>query len=105
MEFKEKLKQLIKTKYSRLVDLSEKFDMNYSQLSQYVNGKKISIEFLYKIIQEFPEADLNWLLRNNDIKNNLGEGVESYKTPLTKDQIIDKVESMIADYRSQKEDE
>ena len=67
MVFEDKLKQLIKSKYDRLGDLAEKFDMNYSQLSQYVNGKKVSIDFLNKIIQEFPEADLNWLLRNDHV--------------------------------------
>ena len=43
MEFEDKLKQLIKSKYNRLGDLAEKFDMNYTQLSQYLNGKKISV--------------------------------------------------------------
>lgn len=98
MDFEEKLKQLIKTKYSKLSDLAIKFDMNYTQLSQYVNGKKISIDFLAKIIQEFPDTDLNWLLRNDDI---LHEGVESYKRALTDKQIIDKIEVLLADLKDQ----
>ncbi len=102
MVFEEKLKQLIKTKYSKLSDLAEKFEMNYSQLSQYVNGKKISIDFLTKIIYEFPEVDLNWLLRNDDI---LHEGITPYKSPLTNKQIIDKMEVLLADLKDQMEEE
>ena len=102
MVFEEKLKQLIKTKYSKLSDLAGKFDMNYTQLSQYVNGKKISIDFLTKIIQEFPDTDLNWLLRNDDI---LQESVESYKRELTDKQIIDKIEVLLADLKDQIKEE
>ena len=102
MVFEEKLKQLIKTKYSKLSDLAEKFDMNYTQLSQYVNGKKISIDFLAKIIQEFPDTDLNWLLRNDDI---LHEDVESYKIALTDKQIIGKIEVLLADLKDQIKEE
>ncbi len=102
MEFEDKLKQLIKSKYSRLGDLAEKFEMNYSQLSQYVNGKKISIEFLTKIIQEFPDADLNWLLRNDSIKenNSVEEYSESYKVILNNEQIIDKIEVLLSDLKN-----
>ncbi|MDO5978117.1 hypothetical protein [Flavivirga spongiicola] len=101
MLFKEKLKQLIKTKYSKYGDLADKFEMNYTQLSQYINGKKISIDFLNKIIHEFPDADLNWLLRNDDI---LREDVEPYKATLTSKQIIDKIEILFEDLKDQIEE-
>tara|TARA_R110002049_G_scaffold206788_6_gene377220 strand:+ start:895 stop:1215 length:321 start_codon:yes stop_codon:yes gene_type:complete len=102
MMFEEKLKQLIKTKYSKLSDLAEKFDMNYTQLSQYVNGKKVSIEFLTKIIKEFPEVDLNWLLRE-DVSNgnNVNETAESYKAMLSNEQIISKIEVLLEDLKKQ----
>ncbi|GAA3616832.1 helix-turn-helix transcriptional regulator [Flavivirga amylovorans] len=102
MVFEEKLKQLIKSKYGKLSDLADKFNMNYSQLSQYVNGKKVSMDFLNKIIKEFPEADLNWLLRNDDILN---ESDTPYKAPLTNNQIIDKIEVLLSDLKDQMEDE
>ncbi len=102
MTFEEKLKQLIKSKYNKLGDLAEKFEMNYSQLSQYVNGKKISIDFLNKIIEEFPEVDLNWLLRDSDA---VREGTEVYKPVLNKEQIIESIESLLVDLRNQMEKE
>ncbi|GAA4887979.1 hypothetical protein GCM10023311_09800 [Flaviramulus aquimarinus] len=102
MKFEDKLRQLVKTKYDKLSDLAEKFDMNYSQLSQYMNGKKISIEFLTKIIQEFPNADLNWLLRDvDDLHDSVKENSESYKAILNNEQIINKIEILLDDLKSQ----
>ncbi|WP_445955501.1 hypothetical protein [Yeosuana sp.] len=102
MEFEDKLKQLIKSKYNRLGDLAEKFEMNYTQLSQYINGKKISIEFLNKIIQEFPNADLNWLLRDDNIsKDSAQEYSEPYGASLNNEQIIDKIELLLSDLKRQ----
>jgi transcriptional regulator with XRE-family HTH domain len=102
MEFEDKLKQLIKSKYKRLGDLAEKFEMNYSQLSQYINGKKISIEFLVKIIEEFPDADLNWLLRDDNItENSVQERAEPYKAILNKEQIINEIEMLLRDLKNQ----
>lgn len=102
MKFEDKLRQLIKTKYNRLSDLAEKFDMNYSQLSQYINGKKVSLEFLTKIIEEFPEADLNWLLRDDYIvDDSVQEHPESYKAVLNNEQIINKIEVLLKDLKSQ----
>ncbi|GAA3585109.1 helix-turn-helix transcriptional regulator [Snuella lapsa] len=102
MQFDEKLKQLIKSKYDRLGDLAEKFEMNYSQLSQYVNGKKVSIEFLNKIIQEFPEVDLNWLLRDDaDMADGVKEHSEAYKVILTNEQIVNRIEMLLKDLKNQ----
>lgn len=102
MKFEDKLKRLIKTKYNRLSDLADKFEMNYSQLSQYVNGKKVSIEFLTKIIQEFPDTDLNWLLREDSSHvGRVNESGEPYKTVLENEQIIDKIELLLSDLKSQ----
>ena len=100
MKFEDKLRLLIKTRYNKLSDLAEKFDMNYSQLSQYINGKKVSIEFLVKIIQEFPEADLNWLLRD-EVIDSVQEHSEPYKVVLNNEQIIDKIESLLIELKTQ----
>ncbi len=102
MTFEDKLRQLIKTKYTKLGDLAEKFDMNYSQLSQYINGKKVSLDFLTKIIEEFPEADLNWLLREDHTKGrSVQEQSEPYKAILNNEQIINKIEVLLNDLKNQ----
>lgn len=101
MKFEDKLRRLIKTKYSKLGDLADKFEMNYSQLSQYVNGKKVSIEFLIKIIEEFPEADLNWLLRENQSNHMLNETSETYKTLTSKEEIISEIEILLKELKTQ----
>lgn len=105
MEFGDKLKQLIKSKYNRLGDLADKFEMNYTQLSQYVNGKKVSIEFLTKIIHEFPEVDLNWLLREDTVlDDSVQENGGHYKKVLNKEQIIEEIEGLLKDLKYQIEE-
>ncbi len=105
MKFEDKLKRLIKTRYKKLSDLAKKFDMNYSQLSQYLNGKKVSIEFLNNIIQEFPDADLNWLLRD-DVKDLVNEDGDPYpyKAVLERDEIIIKIETLLQELKTQMRD-
>lgn len=104
MKFEDKLRQLIKTKYNTLTDLAEKFEMNYSQLSQYVNGKKVSIEFLIKIIDEFPEVDLNWLLRDtSDSERILNETSARYKIMASNEEIISEIEFLLKELKSKLE--
>ncbi|WP_299555719.1 helix-turn-helix transcriptional regulator [Seonamhaeicola sp.] len=100
MTFEEKLKKVIKSKYATLSELAKEFDMNYSQLSQYVNGKKISIDFLNKIIKEFPEVDLNWLLRDAT-ERTVNEERPYYKTFRDNEEIINRIEELLADLKSQ----
>lgn len=99
----EKLKRLIKTKHKTIGLFAEKIGMNYSQVSQYLNGRQLSIEFIYKIIEEFPEADLNWLLRDNIDHTNaiVSESHPEYKIVRNPDQIIDTINVLLGELRSQ----
>lgn len=98
----EKLKQLIKTKHKTIGAFADKIGMNYSQVSQYLNGRQLSIEFIYKIIDEFPEADLNWLLRDNvDHINIVSDTNPEYKIARNPVQIIDTINVLLGELRSQ----
>ena len=68
-----------------------------------LNGKKISIDFLKKIIQEFPEVDLNWLLRDDDqwTERAVNEFSEEYKTVMNNEQIIVKMERLLQELKNQ----
>lgn len=102
MDFGEKLKVLIKTKYRTVGDCAEKLDVNYTQLSQYLNGRQVSTEFLFKVINEFHETDLNWLLRDDvPAENSVQEPVAVYKKPMENAEIIEKMEQLLGDLKSQ----
>lgn len=102
MDFGEKLKEVIKQKYSSIRDFADKKEMNYSQVSQYLHGRKISIEFLFILIEEFPELDLNWLLRDEDfVENTVNEKPSTYKIPLKNDEIINKTIDLLLDLKNQ----
>lgn len=102
MDFGEKLKVVIAKKYRTIGDCAEKFGMNYSQLSQYLNGRKVSIEFLTKIIDEFPDVDLNWLLRDDDsAKHMVNDANATYKIPMKNEEIIEKTIELLTDLKLQ----
>lgn len=101
MKIGDKLRLVIAAKYNRIGDLADKFDMNYSQLSQYLNNRDISIAFLSKVIHEFPDVDLNWLLRNEETQENgVSEPRKTYKTRGNKDEIITKLEAFVKELKS-----
>lgn len=102
MRFGEKLKQIIKGKYRTVSDCAEKLDINYSQLSQYLNGRQISIEFLHKVIEEFKDTDLNWLLREDyEVSYIAQEAHVVYKKPMKNEEIITKMEQLLGELKSQ----
>ncbi len=102
MLFGEKLKNLIKTKYRTVGECAEKLEINYSQLSQYLNGRSISQEHLSKIINDFPNTDLNWLLRDDFIEQNtINESPVLYKRLRNNTEIINKIETLLGDLKEQ----
>ena len=61
MEFGEKVKELLVKNNITQTKFAEDTDTHKGLLSRYLNGEKPSIDFVYKVISYFPEADLNYL--------------------------------------------
>lgn len=97
-----KLKVLIATKYKSNKLFAEKHGMNYTQLSNYLNDNvPPSLKLVGIVLNDFPEVDLNWLLREaeNAELNHLNETNADYKRPMDNDEIIDKMEGLISALR------
>lgn len=102
MEFGEKLRYVLKNKYSSISESAEKLDVNYTQLSHYLNGRRdVSFEFLLKVIKEIPETDLNWLLRSDVQIDALNESGTVYKKPQNSTEIITAIEALLVDLKTQ----
>ena len=83
---------------------SEKIDFNRSTISHLLSGRnKPSLEFIMKVLQEFPEVELYWLLngkgtfptspiiekeiaptKEKDVPSKVSENFKIEKTSLTK---------------------
>lgn len=101
MKIGDKLRIVTAEKYPRIGDLAKKFEMNYSQLSQYLNNRDISIAFLSKVIREFPDVDLNWLLRNDEpIQNGVSEPIKGYKKRKNEREIVSDIETLLDELKS-----
>lgn len=61
MSFGENLFTLLTERNITQSAFAKAVDINASQLNQYIKGKKPSVEFIYKVMEYFPDVDLNWL--------------------------------------------
>lgn len=102
MEIGDKLRAVLEKHGYSVKAYSEKTGINYSQLSQYLNnGRNPSIEFLDRFIKEFPHVDLNWLLRDSESAESfVMEHEEKYVTPVTNTDIIERMEYLLGNLKS-----
>jgi len=80
---------------SHLAKFCEDFDLNYNQWSAYSRGAQvIGTKIVQRLMEIFPEVDLNWLLRENSdeiLPDMVKEPAEVYQKSSEK-QIMDKLE-------------
>lgn len=101
-KFGQKLKQLIKEEHKTVSAFAKKIDMNYTQVSRYLNGDKPSVDFLEIVMREFPTLDLNWLLREDsrtDLKL-LNETQVEYESPVNNEDLIMGMEKLLSQLKS-----
>jgi len=98
MGFSEKAKQYFKKELGMTNrDISVKMD-NYSEVlvSRYMNSDDISPTFLKKIQKYFPEADINWLISDDDVMK-VEEGKELYTVEKVKK--LDEAIELLLEFR------
>lgn len=62
-KFAERLQKILDYYNLSATALAENLDFNRSTISHLVNGRnKPSLEFVIKILREFPEVEMDWLL-------------------------------------------
>ncbi|OBQ56066.1 helix-turn-helix transcriptional regulator [Tamlana sp. s12] len=95
--FGTKLKPIIKHKHKTISAFAEKNGINYTQVSQYLNNRTPSMEFLEIVMREFPEIDLNWLLREDNAHSFflLNEPDEKYEIQMSNEDIVIKIEKLL----------
>lgn len=66
MEYKEKIDQILRERGLNRKKIAERLDLDYSGLTFTINKNQISLVLIKGLIKEFPDIDLNWLLKNNE---------------------------------------
>jgi transcriptional regulator with XRE-family HTH domain len=82
MGFSKKIKEFFDSKGLTQRDVGKIMD-NYNEqmVSRYMNSDEISATFIKKIAKYFPDADIDYLIREeNDTNNVLNEPSDSYNT-------------------------
>lgn len=96
MDIGERVRLLMDRDGVSLRELSEKFEMNYNLLSNYMSGsRKPSAVFMTKIINFWKDDDLNWIFRGSD-QNYVNENGIAYNVPKTPSSCIQIIERELA---------
>lgn len=90
---------------SHMAKFCEDFDLNYNQWNAYSRGAQVvGTKIVQRLMEIFPEVDLNWLLKENHEADNLhfvSEPAEIYLSPSER-QIMDKLEVIHRDIQKLK---
>ena len=102
MEFGKKLRVLLDKEGVSGRAFAEKIDVNPTHISKVLNGHRApNYELLEKILEEFSQVDLNWLMREHytdaDPIRVVSEDLHLYSQEITED--LDKIESILKKVR------
>lgn len=99
MEFGSRLAELLKERKLSQKDFSVSINEDPVSVNRYITGKRPpKVEFISKVIEFFPEVDLNWLFRGEVFHVN--EASEAYEIPRTPNTIISNIEKEIQELKA-----
>lgn len=64
---KDRLKSYFEIKGVSNRDLANKLKVSEALISRWMNSEKISITFLYNLVDHFPDIDLNYIVKENRV--------------------------------------
>lgn len=63
--FGKKLKKLKQSQGLSTTEFAEKLDVSRPTIYNYFGGRPPAVEFILKLIEVYPDIDLNWLLKDS----------------------------------------
>jgi transcriptional regulator with XRE-family HTH domain len=102
MEFGQRVRVLMKQRGVNNKQLAEAIEENATSVTSYLNGnRQMRAAFIFKIINFFPEADLNWLFRNDTSGlHPANEDQVKYKVPKTPENLITNMEEELKELKA-----
>ena len=84
-EFVKRLEKILEYYGITATAFAEKMDFNRSTISHLLSGRnKPSLEFVMKLLQKFPEVEMNWLLFGKGSFPSAPEDINAVVTPKLK---------------------
>ena len=97
-EFAKRLQKILDFYGLSATAFSEKIDFNRSTISHLLSGRnKPSLEFVMKVLNQFPEVGLYWLLNGTGNFPSTSSSEKEYKIPKSVFQQIDDDSGRISD--------
>jgi transcriptional regulator with XRE-family HTH domain len=103
MDFGEKLALLLKEKGLSQAKFAREMEVNSVSVNQYIKGTRTPpVEFIQKVIDYFPEVDLNWLLREESNTTMMLQDAQAvYNVPITPATLIESIEKNLKELKAQ----
>ena len=78
MDFGPRFKKILKEKGISQSQFCENYNLNQGLVSRYCSGEKPSVDFIYTVIEAFPDVDLDYLFSKDDELNMVQETEGNY---------------------------
>ena len=96
MEFGNRVGELLKERKLSQKKFAEEIQEDPVSVNRYIKGSRPpKVEFITKVVDYFPEVDLNWLFRGIASTALANEETVAYTVPKTPDVIIENIEAEI----------
>lgn len=97
MEFGDRVLALMKKEGLSQRQLAERTGEHNTAISSYLSGRrKPKVEFIMRIIEVFPKADLNWLFRGEtEASYTVHDEQERYEIPQTPELLVENIEKNV----------
>lgn|SRR5690606_22336846 len=97
MEFNKKIKAFLESKGATAGEVGKKIGYSDSMMSRYVNAEKPNIEFIDRLVKLYPDADLNWLLKEDDSLKKVKESKTAYEKRSV--ELINKIDALVTELK------
>ena len=101
MEFGNRLAELLKERKLSQKKFAEEIQEDPVSVNRYLKGSRApKVEFISKVVEYFPEVDLNWLFRGTASAAMANEQGAAYLVPKTPAGIIENIEGEIRELKA-----
>lgn len=82
MEFKERFKNWLKVRGLKAKEVAGSLGYSEPVMSKYANSDKPNIDFIDRFVKQYPDADLNDLLKDQSTQSLVQEQAAQYKAEM-----------------------
>ena len=101
MNFGKRVGELLKERKLSQKNFAEAINEDPVSVNRYIKGSRPpKVEFISKVVDYFPEVDLNWLFRGTTSPSIANDEESVYTAPKTPTVIVEKIENELKELKA-----